>query len=219
MNAAAREQLVNEHLHLPAVIATACRAELGVAGVISLDDMVAYGHRGLLEAAERYSPEVGAKFVTYSWHRIRGAVIDGVRENGPYGRSQIAARRALETEADSATLLSSTPANDNGRAEALLVRSDVPVDEIATGEDPQPEAAVDVARLRGAVAKAVAALPPRQRQIIELHYFQGHSFTDLSRQIGLTREYVARLHTRALRHLEGVLAADVHAHDGAEACR
>ena len=70
-----------------------------------------------------------------------------------------------------------------------------------------------------AVAKAVAALPARQRQVVDLHYFQGHQFTEVSRRLDLTREYVARVHTRALNNLEIALAEAVRAHDGDEASR
>jgi RNA polymerase sigma factor FliA len=216
---AARQQLVNEHLPLPGVIANACRNELDVAGLVSVDDLIAYGRQGLVEAAARYCPEFGTKFITYSWHRIRGAMIDGVRESGPYGRAQVAARRALQVEASSSEALDSVSANDNGRPDALLVQSDVPLDELAEVEAPDAEAALDVARLRMAVAKAVATLPARQRQIVELHYFHGHQFTEVSRQLGLTREYVARIHTRALNNLEVALAGAVRAHEGDEVVR
>jgi RNA polymerase sigma factor for flagellar operon FliA len=201
----ARQQLVNDHLHLPSVIATTCAAELDLGGVVPLADLVAYGHQGLLEAAERYSPEAGTKFTTFSWHRIRGAVLDGVRCSGPYRRAQVNARRALEAETDPGAEKQPT---EGAATAALLIQSDVPVDEIVSDDD-SIETAIDARRLRARVAEAVAALPTRERQVTEMHYFQGRQFTEVAEILGITREYVSRVHGRALGRLHDVLGEPV----------
>src|SRR3954453_10408452 len=43
---------------------------------------------GLLEAAERYDPKMGANFMTFSYYRIRGAIYDGLRGMGWVNRSE-----------------------------------------------------------------------------------------------------------------------------------
>src|SRR3954470_6272672 len=58
---------------------------------IEMDELMAYGQVGLLEAAERFDPKVGANFLTFAHYRIKGAIFDGLRKmgilKGPESRS------------------------------------------------------------------------------------------------------------------------------------
>ena len=49
-------------------------------GNVELDDLIQAGMVGLLEAAERYAGHESASFATFSTHRIRGAMLDSLRE-------------------------------------------------------------------------------------------------------------------------------------------
>ncbi|NRD51107.1 sigma-70 family RNA polymerase sigma factor, partial [Corallococcus exiguus] len=49
---------------------------------LELDELLAYGQIGLLEAAERFDPKVGANFLTFAHYRIKGAIFDGLRKMG-----------------------------------------------------------------------------------------------------------------------------------------
>src|SRR3954454_275201 len=50
-------------------------------GVVPSDDLVSHGSVGMVKAARDYKPEKGLSFRTYAWYRIRGAILDGLREN------------------------------------------------------------------------------------------------------------------------------------------
>lgn len=69
-----RDALVVAHLHLPAIIARryADRPPL-------LDDLEQEGRLGLLEAAGRYQTGMGANFATFATQRVRGAIVDFIR--------------------------------------------------------------------------------------------------------------------------------------------
>ena len=54
---------------------------------VDLNDLIAYGDIGLVEAAERYDPRRGVAFATFAHYRIKGAIYDGLREMGYYSRS------------------------------------------------------------------------------------------------------------------------------------
>ena len=69
--AALRDRLVEEHLHLVHSIAIKLKRRLG--RTMEPGDMVGYGTRGLIEAANNYDPSLGAAFPTFANHRIRGA--------------------------------------------------------------------------------------------------------------------------------------------------
>lgn len=87
------------------------------------------------------------------------------------------------------------PAGEHGEL------SDLFADEAA--EDPF-EAAVDAMRHAG-VRRGLAALPERERRVLELRFgFDGDERTlaEVGRELGLTRERARKLETRALKRLE-----------------
>ena len=47
-----------------------------------MEELVAWGQVGLLEAAERFDARVGANFLTFAHYRIKGAIYDGLRKMG-----------------------------------------------------------------------------------------------------------------------------------------
>src|SRR5262245_429735 len=74
----ARLALIEAHLHLVQVVALQVFHE--VCDRLELEDRIADGHQGLCVAARRFDPEQGTSFATYAWHRVRGAMLDGLRE-------------------------------------------------------------------------------------------------------------------------------------------
>jgi RNA polymerase sigma factor for flagellar operon FliA len=75
-------------------IARKVKRTLGAA--IELDDLVGYGSKGLVEAAERFDGRAGVAFTTFAYYRIRGAMYDGIRAMGWYSRADYARYRAEE---------------------------------------------------------------------------------------------------------------------------
>jgi DNA-directed RNA polymerase specialized sigma subunit len=49
---------------------------------IELDDLIAYGELGLLEAAQSFDARRGCQFSTFAYYRIRGAIYDGAAKMG-----------------------------------------------------------------------------------------------------------------------------------------
>src|SRR3954454_13471562 len=92
--AAERDRLVEQHLSLVQAIAAKLKRTLG--RTIDFEDLVAYGTKGLLEAANRFDPSQGASFTTFAYYRVRGAMLDGLRTMGWYSRADYARYRAEE---------------------------------------------------------------------------------------------------------------------------
>ena len=44
-----------------------------------MDDLIAYGAKGLLDAASTFDEARGVPFIAFARHRIRGAMVDGIR--------------------------------------------------------------------------------------------------------------------------------------------
>src|SRR5699024_1818779 len=49
---------------------------------VEFEDLVSWGYQGLLEARERFDPNLDATFSSYAYYRIRGAMIDGLCRTG-----------------------------------------------------------------------------------------------------------------------------------------
>src|SRR5258708_2136119 len=65
------------------------------------EDLVAWGVLGLVQAARRYRDDAGAPFGAYAARRVRGQVLDALRERDPLTRSaRRAYRAARELDAD-----------------------------------------------------------------------------------------------------------------------
>src|SRR3954452_12412337 len=119
--AADRDRLVEQHLSLVQAIAAKLKRTLG--RTIDFEDLVAYGTKGLLEAAKRFDPSQGAAFSTFAYYRIRGAMLDGLRTMGWYSRADYARYRAeertneyLQNAADRSGPAAAAPRSDAGAA-------------------------------------------------------------------------------------------------------
>ena len=67
--------------HAPLVRRLALQLIARLPASVELDDLIQVGMMGLLDAAEKYQDDQGAKFETYASQRIRGAMLDELRAN------------------------------------------------------------------------------------------------------------------------------------------
>lgn len=73
-----REQLILEHLPQVKLIARRIHERLPVS--VSLDDLISTGILGLIAAIDRYDPTHDVKLKTYAEYKIRGAILDSLRD-------------------------------------------------------------------------------------------------------------------------------------------
>jgi RNA polymerase sigma factor for flagellar operon FliA len=59
---------------------------------------------------------------------------------------------------------------------------------------------------RALTKKALAKLPEQERRLVEGHYVHGRAFDEIAREMGLSKSWASRLHTRALDRLREALA-------------
>lgn len=160
-----------------------CRFELG--------DLESFGALGLLSAAENFDPDRGVKFGTFAWYRIEGAILDGVREMGPWSRAD-----SKRYKADPESGIKFAPLD-----EARDVAAGRASDEI-----------VDEAREHHRLRRAIAELPDRQRSIIEASYFAESTLEDAGAAMGITKSWASRQRARALDMLRLSLAPSPEGH-------
>ncbi|MEO6601306.1 MAG: sigma factor, partial [Polyangiaceae bacterium] len=93
------EVLERFHSELSLVEVIAAQVQRSVGRSIEFDDLVGAGREGLLNAARRFDPERGVPFGAYANLRVRGAILDGVRQLSLLPRRAYERIAALEAAA------------------------------------------------------------------------------------------------------------------------
>src|SRR5690242_21615081 len=106
-----RDQLIIEHLAL--VTAIAAHIQKSVPVHLELDDLVHAGMMGLFDAATKYREDKKVAFPTYAKHRIRGAILDSLRQLDWPSRDLRRRHKQMEaTTRDLTAELGRTPTQD-----------------------------------------------------------------------------------------------------------
>jgi RNA polymerase sigma factor for flagellar operon FliA len=210
---------IEEHTRFVRGVATHLYKQLGLE--CDMEDLVAFGFTGLLEARERYEAREGVAFKTFAYYRVRGAMVDGIRAMAYLPRrahARLRAAEVLDAEAEaagaqraSASAQASAPAQDTSQALRALdgvlgrVAAAYCVASCLEGEDgdPQatPERSLQQKQARDRVREALASLPERERFLAQGHYIHGRRLDELAAELGLSKSWGSRLHSRALQLL------------------
>jgi len=198
---------------------------------LSLLDLINEGNLGLLEAARRYSPDRGVKFITYAVWWIRQAIMHALASGGgavslPIRKARLASK-IREVRADLTQAQQAEPSNeaveealdlDPGEMEEIL--RGVGAQASATdgeGGDPLglelaqtsaiPSADQELIRhaFREEVERLLGHLKPRERDVIELRFGLGpeepQTLEEVGRRLKLSRERVRQIEARAKQKL------------------
>ena len=189
---------------------------------VDLDDLIGYGQIGLSEAAKAYKPEKGAKFATFAYYRIRGAIYDGLTMMSWFRQSKCRelaydrlANDFLEAEAeepieDSEQTLKEDSVWLRNLSASLAVAhlasrassgQDMDERQIADPSTASPQAALLGREIEQKLRELVEALPGQEGTLIRLAYYEGLSLKDAARRLGVSKSWVSRLHARTLKRL------------------
>ena len=218
-----RDALIEQHRSY--VRALAIKVLQTLPSAVELNDLIAYGNIGLVEAADRYDPRRGVAFPTFAHYRIKGAIYDGLREMGYYSRSanvrmrwtthandllrSAAADEQVSTESSAASV------DDEIAATQSLIDTLIPVYLLSLGSDTVPELVdynalsmekIEERELVGIVLRVLSELSEDEQQLIDALYFKHVSMTELAARMGITKSWISRLHARAIKHLRDSLA-------------
>jgi RNA polymerase sigma factor for flagellar operon FliA len=215
-DAGARERLIG-HYQRHARITAALLYGQHPYRVIEFDDYLQFANVGLIEALDRYDPDSGVRFETFSASRMRGAILDGIRRSSDV-QEQISARRRMAGErADMlAPAAEKTDDVDKLFADLAEVAVGLAIGFVLDGtgmyqaeDDGGGESvyqAVELAQLARRLRAMVRSLPGNQREVGTGHYLQQMSFSDVAERLQLSRGRVAQLHKEALARLRQMLA-------------
>jgi RNA polymerase sigma factor for flagellar operon FliA len=205
---------VAQHLYLPA------------AAVLESQDVLHFGILGLHEAVERFDPKVGVKFETYAIPRIKGMILDELRRVDTMPRSvRDQSRKIFQTASATeqklgreATHVEIAQALKMGETEyhqllALLQSSqtvsldDFIADEQTTRHEIVADASQNVEvdfeaqEAKQTMVDALKRLPRRERLIVTLYYYEGATFDEIGRILGVSESRVSQIHSKILNDL------------------
>jgi RNA polymerase sigma factor for flagellar operon FliA len=216
-NQVERDYLIEKHR--PMVFHLAKKIALSFPFQIDIEDLVAYGQLGLIEASERFDASRGFNFSTFAHYRIKGAIYDGLREMGVITRSRrvrfaAQANDVLTSELEDSTTEASATADDEIKSVENLIDALIPIyflsiDDADADElkDENAEGAADF-ETRDLLEKVRATLDeidPDEAELLRKLYFKNLLMKDLAGEMGVTKSWVSRLHARAVKHLQAAL--------------
>ena len=220
----------NDTLELVEIVARQVSRAIGPS--IELGDLLSFGREGLLDAARRYDPERGVPFRAYANFRVRGAIIDGVRVLGRLPRRAHDRLRGLEAASRTSegaledvhapqapgsgaahaeqSLAEHLAAMATAMAVGLVAGHGEEGELVGVSQVDDPEAQTAEAELRALVRSAIGDLPEQESELVRRHYLDGERFDLVAKDLGLSKSWASRLHTRAIvrltKRLRGAIA-------------
>lgn len=227
-----RERLILEHA--PLVKYVAGRLAMALPSHIDLDDLVSYGIFGLIEAIDRYDHLRGVKFATYAIARIRGAIIDGLRQADwvppavrrkakEIARAYAELERRLgrrATDEEMAGFLGISPEEFQNLLVEVAPATLLSLDDLWGEEEPgqrreigspaspadDPQMALEFEDRKRILAEAIDFLPGKERLVVALYYYEGLTVKEISQVMKLSPGRISQLHSKAILRLRGRLA-------------
>jgi len=181
------DQLITSHLWLVRAVAKKVLDRLP--NHVDLNDLTGDGVLGLIAAARRYDPARGVAFPLYAKHRIRGAIVDGLRRMDHLSRdSRSKAKKSEQAQA-----------SPSDRPEIAFVEGTCgAAAEAIAGSVRPPDVMAGHAELSATLRSAMRTLPARYGEIVALYHWRGLTMREIGRSYGINESRVSQIHKRAL---------------------
>ena len=220
--------------YLPLVKRIAFQLAAKLPANVEADDLIQNGLIGLMDALNRFQ-EMGAQFETYATSRIRGAMLDGLRQDDTLPRllrqemrKIEKAIRELEQKLKRAPAESEIAAHlgiplsqyqktlQDAKGHQVFYFEDLANDDEGADflerhledESQNPAALLDSEEFRKNLALAIAKLPEREKLIMALYYEQDLNLKEVGAVLGVTESRVCQLHAQAVSRLRAALKGD-----------
>jgi RNA polymerase sigma factor for flagellar operon FliA len=215
--------------YAPLVSYVASRVASGLPRNVELGDLVSHGWFGLLDAIGRFDPDTGNKFEPYAMHRIRGAILDGLRSTDwapravrQHARSIESAMARLEAgqgRVPSEEELAGELGVSTRRLQSMLTevsnagiaalddvvglsdREPISLGDLLADPGESPGGAFERQELKALLGEALDGMPEREKWVVALYYFEHFTLAEVAEVLGVTESRVSQIHTKAMMHL------------------
>lgn len=208
---------------------------------VELDDLIQVGMMGLLDAADRYQDDQGAKFETYASQRIRGAMLDELRANDWVSRGMRQSSRSVSSAVQAQEQkLGRAPTEGEVAQELqmslesyqqllqeihgcqLVYYEDFDRDDqensfldrqgqAAESMRHEPLAQLLKGDFRRQLIEAIERLSERERLLLSLYYEEELNLREIGTVLGVNQSRVCQLHSQAICRLRASLREAIEA--------
>ena len=194
---------------------------------VQIDDIIQAGMIGLMDAAARFEEAQGNQFETYATQRIRGAMLDELRQNDWLPRSTRKSLRRIETamhkleqrlgRAPSEIELAQELGVPLGEYHSMLQEARgyelLHLEDFSRDDDDDflernlpddrenPFERYKDARFRAALVEAIEHLPEREKLLMGLYYEQELNFKEIAAVLEVSESRICQLHSQAVARL------------------
>jgi len=230
-----RDNLVVEHLSLVRAIAIRVYENLPVH--VDLDDLVHAGILGLMDAAVKYDGEKQVTFKSYAKHRIKGSMLDSLRDLDWASRDLRKRHEKLEEiTRELSAVTGNTPTEleiakkmgmdlERWRQAAVELRmvgllsasSRAPENEnqnapeFPAADDLNPDVMTGRRQLSSVLNSAIGTLPDRYQAVIRLYYAGEKTMREIGETLGINESRVSQIHRVALERMaQNLQSAGIH---------
>ncbi|MBU1362114.1 MAG: RNA polymerase sigma factor FliA [Gammaproteobacteria bacterium] len=196
---------------------------------VELDDLIQVGMIGLADALSRYEASQGVQFETFATQRIRGAMLDELRDGDWLSRGSRKSQKQIEqavrklehrlgrspVESEIAAELDMPLAEYQSllgrvRGTQLVYLEDMGgrdeddegfLDRHAADAEADPMSVLKDHRLRQALVTAIETLPEREKYIMGMYYEQDMNLKEIAAVLGVTESRVCQLHSQSIARL------------------
>ena len=212
--------------HLPLVRRVAWHIHGSMSSAVDVEDLIQIGLVALLEAANAFEDRGQVTFEQYLMTRVRGAMIDELRRQATLTRGAMRRRRAYQDavtaltnetgkrpdEAAVADRLGVSPDKlriDYAAAEPVRFETidDVYADDLPWFASDEPNAFDQLAEAgtRDTLVAAIAALPEREAQVIQLYYVEELNLEEIGQVLGVGPARICQIKKSAHDRLKKAL--------------
>lgn len=215
-----RNKIIAEYINLVKFVVGRMHLQLG--GTVEIDELISYGNLGLIDAVSKFNLDKGVKFETYASLRIRGAILDFVRQNDWLSRSSRAKQKEWEaainevsrikgdyTLKDIQEYLKMNDEEFKKMCDSICIYEfislnddNVKLEILDTNKENMPDKNFEIKALRKHIDNALHSLCEKQRQVIILSYYEELSQKEIATILGVSESRVSQLHSKALANLK-----------------
>jgi RNA polymerase sigma factor for flagellar operon FliA len=230
-----RDDLVIEHL--PLVRAIAIRVYENLPVHVDLEDLVHAGVLGLFDAALKYDGDKQVTFKSYAKHRIKGAMLDSLRDLDWASRDLRKRHKKLEEiTRELSTVMERNPTEqeiaermgmdlEKWRQVAVELRmvgllsassratdsENQNVPEFPANDDLNPDVLTGRRQLSSVLSTAIETLPERYQAVIRLYYVGEKTMREIGEELGINESRVSQIHRTALERMaQNLQSAGIH---------
>jgi RNA polymerase sigma factor for flagellar operon FliA len=197
---------------------------------ITKDELISAGIIGLLDALDKFDPEMGIKFQTYAEYRIKGAILDELRKMDWLPRSVRKDIHRLEDAIGAFRMRVGRDPEDIEVAQEMnidihsyyrMVNRARGVDLLSLDETlpdgstprftaqasglPSPFDELEIKEVKGVISQALSQLSQKEQLVISLYYYEELTLKEIAKVLNLTESRISQIHTKAIVKLRAKL--------------